>query len=157
MRTFFLMLFAVALPDATLAQERLNRVQTERAVYALNEWLESEHGDPDELTPLTRFGPVMVPSLIAALETGPSPARRERLRRVLDAEHASLAGPKVPTKDDYVRQYTSNFEVRYRIRAAQALAAIGGPEARKAIGGAAAKASREDLRAVLQQILKELK
>jgi HEAT repeat protein len=157
MRHALFLLIAVLVPASVPAQERLSRAQTEQAAYALHEWLEAEHYDPAELSAVTKYGESVVPSLTAALDKGPSPARRERLRRALEAEHGTLSGSRVPAKADFVKHYTSNFETLYRIRAAQALAAIGGPEARTAIEVAVGKAGREDLRAALQLVLKDVK
>lgn len=158
MKPLLLLMVAAVLPAGAMAQvERLSHAETERAVYALHEWLESDHYDAAELTPLIRYGQTVVPSLVAALNKGPSPARRERLRRELETEYRSLAGPKVPPKAEFVRHYLGNFETLYRIRAAQALAAIGGVESRKAIEAAVSGAGREDLRAALQLALKGIR
>ena len=154
----------VLMPLAAGAQSTpLSTAQSERAARTLSAWLEAEVFDPSELQPLIQYGQAVVPSLIAALNAGPSPARRERLRHSLDAEHDMLLeqarnspGRKLPPKGDYIDHYAANFEALYRIRAAQALAAIGGAEARKALEAAAGKAGRDDVRAAIQESLKQL-
>ena len=152
------------LPASLSRAERLTGAETERATHAIHTWLESEDFDEGDLNTLIRYGEAVVPSLIAALSAGPSPARRERLRRSLDADYSSLAerarkqaGRKVPSRDDYLGHYLGNFEALYRVRAAQALAAIGGPDARKALEAAVGRAARADVRAVIEQALKEIK
>jgi len=56
-----------------------------------------------------------------------------------------------------VRYYMGNFEAMYRVRAAQALAAIGGPAARDAIRQSMEIEKREDVRATLKELLDEVK
>ena len=59
----------------------------------------------------------------------------------------------------YVKRDVDNFEAQYRARAAQALAAIGGTDARNALEGILAKARRdelhlrEDVRRAIQEYL----
>lgn len=153
------------LPVTALAQvEPLSSSHAQQAVSALATWLESEEFDASELTPLIRYGQAMVPSLVAALDAGPSPARRERARRSLAGGHERLADlarknpdrKAPPSQAEYVKHYLSNFDARYRMRAAEALAAIGGDAARKALELALSKAVRNDVRAVIQQSLKDL-
>jgi len=161
----WLTLALVLMPAAAGGQPApLSTAQSERAARALSAWLEAEVFDPSELQPLIQYGQAVVPSLIVALDAGPSPARRERQRRLLDAEHDMLQeqarntpGRKLPSKTDYVNHYTANFEALYRVRAAQALAAIGGAEARKALEAAAGKTGRDDVRSAIQESLKQFK
>jgi HEAT repeat protein len=150
---------------ATAQVAPLNSTDAQQAVHALATWLESEEFDANELTPLIKYGQAIVPSLIAALDAGPSPSRRERARRSLAAGHERLADlarknpdrKAPPSQAEYVKHYLSNFDARYRMRAAEALAAIGGNEARKALEAALSKATRNDLRSALQHSLKEIR
>jgi hypothetical protein len=156
----FLCFVAALLAGPALAQpERLNIAETEEAVRVLSAWFESEHGDPADLTPLVQLGEIVVPSLVATLEQGPSPARRERLRRTLDADYAKFAErvSKPPSKEAFVAHYMGNVDAIYRARAARALAAIGGAQARTALQGVLSKPMREDLRAAIERSLKTFK
>jgi HEAT repeat protein len=62
------------------------------------------------------------------------------------------------TEEEYVRKYTENTVALHQVRAAAALGAIGGPEARRALEGALGRGDREDvqqaIRAALAQIRK---
>lgn len=147
---------AALLAGPALAQpEPLAVAQREAAARALSTWLESEHGDPTELTPLVQLGEAVVPSLIAALERGPSPARRERLRRTLHEDYAGFARRvgKPPSKEVFVAHYMGNFDAVYRARAARALGAIGGSHARAALARQLSKPMRPDLRAAIERSL----
>jgi hypothetical protein len=160
-----LLALAAALPGTAAAQPgALGAAESEQVVRALAAWLNSEDLDAGRLAPLKKYGQAVVPSLIAALDAGPSSARRELARRSLETQYETLAkysqsGGKfqLGSKADFVQHYMGNLETLYRIRAAQALAAIGGSEARTALHAAAGKAGREDLRKAIQRALEGIK
>jgi hypothetical protein len=151
-----LLALAAAVPSALAQPEKPSIKQTEQATRALATWLESDDFDPHRLAQVTRHGQLVVPSLIAALEHGPSPAKRELVRRSLDADYDALARPS-RARSDFVQHYMANFEALYRIRAAQALSATGGPAARTALEAWVAKAERDDLRTATRQALEKIK
>lgn len=160
--TFSVSLAILAAPQPAVwgQEEQLGMIVTEKATYALSAWLESEDSDLSELTALTRYGQSVVPSLAAALDAGPSPARRERLRRSLNLEYDELATQvrkdatrKIPSREDYIAHYLGNFEALYRARAAQALGALGGQVARNALESALGKTTRSDVRTAIQRSL----
>jgi hypothetical protein len=142
--------------DMAIAQTRLSPSQAQSAVIALSAWLESDHGDADELAALLRYGQSVVPSLAAALAAGPSAARRTRLRTALETGYMTRTSV-AASREEYVRYYMGNFEAMYRIRAAQALAAIGGPAARDAMRQSLESEKREDVRAALKELLEQVK
>lgn len=157
MRYLPAVVFLVALhADVAVAQSRLSPSQAQSAVIALSAWLESDHGDPDDLAAVLTFGQAVVPSLAAALAAGPSAARRTRLRTALETGYTARK-PGGASREEYVRYYMGNFEAMYRVRAAQALAAIGGPAARDAIRQSMEIEKREDVRATLKELLDEVK
>jgi hypothetical protein len=97
-----------------------------------------------QLQRVASLGDYAVPSLSATLKNGPSNASNERMRLHLVEQHRRIveyrrthSGPaRAPTPDDepqFVRQFLDNYKARYQIRAATALAAIGTPDARKAL------------------------
>lgn len=157
----FVLALVAAMPAAPCAQTPAPAPEAaERAVREILAWLEAEDFDVERLASLARLGPVVVPSLVAALQSGPSAARRELVRRALEAEYEALASKarldparRVRNRDEFLRHYLANFETLHRIRAAQALAAIGGPSARQALASALEKPVREDLRAALERAL----
>lgn len=155
-----LMALVTALP-LSAAADKVSTEQSAQAVRALAIWLESGDFEPELLAPLEKYGELVVPSLIAALEHGPSPATRELVRRTLEKEYGALtrAGPdrRVRAKSDFIQHYMANFDALYRARAAQALSAIGGPAARKALEASVGKDERDDLRAALRQALEKIK
>ena len=113
---------------------------------------------------MTRFGQAIVPSLVAVLNEGPSPATRELLRRELERRYDQLAefARKNPdakvasTKEEFVAMYLRNFDAQHRVRAAQALGAIGGRQAR-ALEAAAGKAERDDVRTTARRSLEKMR
>lgn len=161
-RLAILAVLVATLPSA-LAQPKKDIKQSEQATRALATWLESDDFEPRRLAPVTKLGQLVVPSLAAALERGPSPAKRELVRRSVAADYEALDRGARPasarplrSKSDFTRHYLANFDALYRIRAAQALGAIGGPSARKALEGALPKAPRDDVRTVIEQVLKQV-
>lgn len=159
-----LVALAAAVPGALAQPDKPSIKQTGQATRSLAKWLESDEFDPHRLAQVTRHGQLVVPSLIAALAQGPSPAKRELVRRSLEADYEPLAqqasadpARRVRSRTDFVQYYMANFEALYRIRAAQALSAIGGPAARKALEASAAKAERDDVRTAIRQALDKIK
>jgi hypothetical protein len=158
----FFSITALGQPDSG---KRLSRDETVNAIDALATWFECEECHPAQLIAVTRYGQIVVSSLVATLNGGLSPASRELLRRLLDARYTELAeqGEKdarfkiTSDRKDFVARHLGDFDARYRIRAAQALVAIGGAEARKALEAALSKAERPDVRTVIQQSLERIK
>jgi len=111
---------------------------------AMVEYFECGECTDGQLKRVASLGDYAVPSLSATLQSGPSNASIERMRQHLSEQHQRIveyrrdhAGPaRAPTPDDepqFVRQYLDNYKARYQVRAATALAAIGSPDARKAL------------------------
>jgi hypothetical protein len=149
------LLSALTTDTAWSQQEALSAAQ------ALTNWLGCENCEHGELKAVTLHGQAIVPSLIAALTQGPSPATRENLRGVLEARYEQLVeqskqNPNAPitaTKEQFVELYLGNFDAQHRVRAAQALAVIGGHHARAALEAAANQAHRDDVRATARESL----
>jgi hypothetical protein len=163
-RQLLLAFLCIGLAHAACADNPSTRLDGGSAVGALAAWLESEHGEPAELAPILKYGQAVVASLSAALTEGPSPVRRERLRRSLETNYAAYRSAMqdrspwpVPTQEQYVGRYLDNFDAMYRIRAAQALAAIGGQQARDAIARSISAEERGEVRTLLQELLAEIK
>jgi hypothetical protein len=136
--------------------------QAMSAAQALANWLECEKCEHGELEAVTRDGQANVPSLIMTLNQGPLPATRESLRRELEARYEQLVeqskkNPNAPitaTKERFVELYLGNVDAQQRVRAAQALASIGGDRARAALEAAAAnQALPDDVRAAARDAL----
>jgi hypothetical protein len=135
------------------------------AAQALANWLECEYCEHDELQAVTHHGQAIVPSLIAALNQGPSPATRDELGKALAERYEQLVeqskkNPHAPiavTRDRFVELYGGTLDAQHRIRAAQALAAIGGERARAALEAAASQAQRDDVRTAVTKLLTVIK
>jgi hypothetical protein len=151
----WLLSFLLLVCSTALAQS-LSPSQAQSAVFALSAWLESDHGDAEELAAVLQLGQSALPSLSAALSAGPSAARRTRLRAALETSYAAQKSMSA-SREQYVQHYMGNFEAMYRVRAAQALAALGGPAARDAIRRSMESEKRDDVRATLRELLDQMK
>jgi hypothetical protein len=154
-----------ALPATALSQQKLSPTESAQALEALTTWFECEECEAGELAAVTRYGQAVVPSLAAVLRGGLSPAAREHLRRELELRYDALierskknpnAKPK-SSKPRFVSRYLDNRDAQYRVRAAQALAAIGGEEARRALEEASRQRHRGDVQAVIRSSLQKVK
>src|SRR5260221_9534441 len=104
-------------------------------------WVECEECTDGELKAVLKWGPAVVPTLTATLKEGPSPARREELEQHLRGTYRDLkayerthAEARVGlSEEDYLKTYRENFLALYTTRSARALAAVGGPAARRAL------------------------
>lgn len=100
-------------------------------------WLECEECTDGELEAVLALGQRAVPTLVATLGKGPSPARMERERIALEARYRALkahvaANPRLrihETAERYVADYLENLELLYRARSARALGVLGGQRA----------------------------
>lgn len=116
-------------------------------------WFECEECDAGQLEAVLSHGEVAVPTLVATLEGGPSPAVRERYRRSLEkswerieAYRSAHPGTKRGIgREDYVNLYLGNFEALYRVRAARALGTIRSGDALEALRRAEGSTTREDV------------
>lgn len=165
-----LLAIAAVLSPATVlptnGSERLSEAESRRASRDLARWLEQDCEEVN-LTALTRYKQAIVPDLIAALEKGAPAEKRELVRQGAEASYKDLfeqsqrkrERPLASGRDAYVKRDMDNFEGQYRARAAQALAAIGGADARNALESILAKARRdevpvrEDVRRAIQEYL----
>lgn len=131
------------------------------AAKALANWLECEKCEHAELEIVTRYGEAIVPGLIAALDQGRSP---DDLRRALEERYDQLVeqskkNPHAPigvTKEKFVELYLVISDTQHRVRAVQALTAIGGESARAALEAAASQTHRDNVRAAARESLRKL-
>jgi hypothetical protein len=132
---------------------------------AIINYLECDECEEGELEAVVKQGPAVVSSLVATLLEGPSRANLETLRRQLITNYRELKeyerthpDSKVPgTEEQYVKTFTENYIALYRVRAATALGAIGGPEARRALEEASRKSLRTDVQAAVNASLAKIK
>ena len=157
------------LPTTSCRQQETPRQMTAaesaQALQAMTTWFECEECQDGELAAVTKYGDAVVPSLIAVLNDGLSPASRERIRLDLEARYDQLAARAqqrpnaklASTKDQFAALYLGNFDAQYRVRAAQALAQINGARARSALEGALGKPHRADVDSVVRGLLRTMK
>jgi hypothetical protein len=119
-------------------------------------WLECDECSEGELEAVVKLGQAAAPTLAASLRDGPSPARREQLRRHLEESHARLKDRSRTSAAVYVQRHTENLEGLYRVRAARALSLIGGPAARQALETAQRQPYRDDVKQSIQAALARL-
>jgi len=132
---------------------KLTPEQAEQVRQSLVTWFECEECEEGQLAAVIENGEVAIPSLIATLRSGSAPASRELLRRQLDRRYTELkeyershpAAKVTGTREDFIDMYLSNFDAQYRVRAATALAAIGGPSAEQALRDALDTKQRDDV------------
>lgn len=138
--------------------------QVSQAHQLLEMWLECTECDRGELKAVATLGAMAVPSLITTLKKGSSQAKREVMRLRLmrsykqlteykDSHHALTA---TESEADYIAHYLENYAAQYQIRAAIALAEIGGPAARDALKEAYATPLRKDVERVVNASLEKL-
>jgi len=149
-----------ASPPATA----LSPEQAANARRTIVAWLECEECTEGQLEAVTRLGPVAVPTLAVTLRQGPPPANRElhrahlvdTYRQLKDYEKQHPQNKVTMSEDEYVRFYTANQTALYQIRAAQALATIGGADARRALQEALQLPLRDDVKATVRDSLQKL-
>jgi hypothetical protein len=137
---------------------------TAPAEQTLAGWLGCEYCDHGELAAVTRNGQAIVPDLIAVLNQGLSPASRDDVRKALEERYAQLIAqskknPRVPVaapQEKFVELYLGRLDTQYRVRAVQALAAIGGDRARAALEQAANQSDRDEVRSMARESLRKL-
>jgi hypothetical protein len=167
--TFFvlttLMTMTSCRPQGEQVQSTPSAADSANVVEALVTWFECEECQAGELAAVTKYGQSAVPSLISVLRGGLSPAKRELVKRQLEERHDTLtaAARRNPhlklasTKEQFVALYLGNFDAQYSARAAQALATIGGPEARNALEDALRTDRREPVRETIRTSLQRMK
>ena len=148
-------------PASESAPTSLSPDQAAEARRIIVAWLECEECESGELEAVVRLGKVAVPTLAATLRGGPSPASRERLRRHLVSTYGRLRKEGethremsvAQSEEAYVKTYMDNYVALYQVRSAQALAAIGGDEARSALEAAGQAPLREDVAVAVKESL----
>jgi len=168
MKLLNIVLAAIAaslLGASTQAATELTPDQYLQVRKAVVTWLECEECTEGELDRLLRYGELAVPMLGAVLERGPSPASVERYRLHLESSYRKLIeysrthdDVKIDQKEDeYVKQYLENYQAHYAVRSAQALAKLGGVDARRSLEAASKRKMREDVDQVVQDSLKSVR
>jgi len=165
MKNFNIVLAAAALSmlgASTFAAPELTPEQSLEVRKAVVTWLECEECTEGELEQLLKYGEAAVPTLAATLERGPSPATLEKYRLHLESSYRNLIEysrthdeVKIDqSEEEYVKQYLENYQAHYAVRSAQALAKLGGVEARRSLEAAAKRKMREDVNVVVQESVK---
>jgi|CXWL01.1.fsa_nt_gi predicted small lipoprotein YifL len=133
--------FSLGAPAIPADKSRLAISRDLRMQNVIISWLECIECTDGELKAVVRLGPLALASLGATLRKGPSPASREGMRRYILSSYERLKEYQTThpdfhvgqSKEEYIAFYMSNYDAQHRSRAAMALAAIGGPGAKKAL------------------------
>ncbi len=104
-------------------------------------WLECDECTGGELQAVVTLGPKAVPILASMLQKGPAKERLDAQRKHLLKRYGSLRDYQkthsdarvTESEDEFVGRYMNKYETLQRIRAARALGAIGGADARNAL------------------------
>jgi HEAT repeat protein len=127
-------------------------------------WMECEDDCAPQLQAVLQLGPEATPILIRIVTEGPPPAQMEAMQAHLEGTYRELAAysethPEAALRmgeAEYVGTYLGNYAAQYQIRSAQALIAIGDPQAYGPIQDALRSTQRPDVRDALQQALRVL-
>lgn len=128
-------------------------------------YLECDECENGELESIVKLGGITVTGLAATLHEGPSLAKREVIRRGLIRNYRKLKEyeqthptVKVPgTEEQYVKTYLNDYVAGYQVKAAFALAAVGGAQAKQALEDASRKQLRTDVQAAITKSLEKMK
>lgn len=151
--------------QGNINQPKLSPEQATQARRTIVTYLECEECEEGELEAVVKLGQSAVPTLTATLREGPGPANRELVRRQLQDTYKKLKeyerthpNSKVSqSEEEYVKTYSENYVALYQSRAATALGAIGGPDARKALEEASQASVRDDVKAAIKAALDKTK
>ncbi len=161
----FMLLTGLTFCTTEKAVVKLSPQQADNIRVAIMNWMECEECNAGELDTLVRHGNQVVGSLDAILTDGPSSARRETYeshlrdvyREMVEYQKSHPQDKAAGSEEDYVNTYLQNYMALYQTRAATALSAIGGKEARAALEKAEKRELRADVKAVVQESLKKIK
>ena len=163
-RTILTIIALALLVTAPLRAQKPDPQQSRAIQRALIAWFECEECNSGELQRVVRYGKQLVPILAATVQRGPAPASRELYRRQLQDAHGDLQAYakshpqekiEVPSQEQYVATYLDNYAATYKVRAAKALAAIGGDEATAALKRGLQSADRDDVKEAITRALEK--
>jgi hypothetical protein len=128
-------------------------------------WIECDECNERQLEAVAALGAQAVPTLSAMLRDGPPADTRSKLRDHLvstyrdQLEYAKTHPEDRPTmtEEETVQLYMQNQLALYQTRAARALGAIGGAEARAALNEALKQPLSDDAKAAVNESLQKIK
>ncbi|MBI5042527.1 MAG: hypothetical protein HZC10_01555 [Nitrospirae bacterium] len=152
-------------PGLGHSQEKLTLKETAEAQHIIVNWMECEECVDGELEAVKKLGEIAVPSLSKILPEGPSKESLDLRRRHLITTYKELKkyGETHPesaikmSEQEYVKIYMDNYIALYQIRAAEALSAIGGLAAKKALEDSLKIPLRDDVKAAVRDSIEKLK
>jgi hypothetical protein len=127
-------------------------------------WIECEDECGGPLQAVVGLGPEATPLLLQIVTEGPPPERVEAMQQHLTRAYEELSAysrthPEAALtigQADYLGLYLGNYTALYQIRSAQALVAIGDPQAAGVLQRALRSSERPDVRAAIQEALRQL-
>lgn len=154
------------LSSVTAARQSAGNSQPKRSEppRTITVWMECEECK-EERQAVARMGAAALPFLADYLRAGAPADRQEVVRRQLAAAYKNMKdeeakNPKAKTtmtEQEYVKTYLDNYVALYQVRAATALADIGGAEAVRLLEEAAQAPLRDDVKAVVRSSLERIR
>lgn len=138
-------------PDAETSQVPPSQVPA-YPTDPVGRWMECEECDEGERQAVVAMGGAAVQTLAGYLNQGPPAERVAALEQALRGSYARRADTTI-SEVQWVARYRANYEAKYRIRAAEALGAIGGAEAQRALSGFDTASARSDVREAVRRAL----
>jgi hypothetical protein len=137
--------------------------EPEDARLAITNWIRCIECKDGELDRLTQFGEVIVPHLSTMLVGGPAQSTRDRVQQLNAVTYERLRAYSKKYRHSrfsidkavFLKTYLDNFILHYQIRAAHALAAIGGERAEKALTEVLETAAHPSLKAQIERLLEQ--
>jgi hypothetical protein len=135
--------------------------EVQRTIVA---FMECEECNEGQVEAVKKLGPLAVESLATLLQEGPPAASRALQREHVVTTYRRLqeytkshpdSHPVAMSEEETVQLYSQNYITLYQTHAAQALGAIGGDEARKALTHALELPLSEEVRAVVRASLEQ--
>jgi hypothetical protein len=127
-------------------------------------WIECEDQCAGAMQAVVDLGAEATPLLMQIVTEGPPPERVEAMQQHLSRAYEELSAygrthPEAALtieQADYLGLYLGNYTALYQIRSAQALVAIGDPQAAGVLQRALRSSERPDVRAAIQEALRAL-
>jgi hypothetical protein len=160
-----LMTFCLSAPECHKHGTRPSPEEATQIRQAIVTYLECEECMDGESEAVVKLGRKAVPTLAAALSEGPSNVQLELLRRHITTTYRKLKEYELThpetrplqSEEFYVKLYTNNYVALHQSRAAMALGAIGGAEAKRALEEATRMSLRADVQAAVKASLEKMK
>ncbi|HKR03132.1 MAG TPA: hypothetical protein VJY62_00745 [Bacteroidia bacterium] len=147
-------------PPAPPSPQQAGEIRT-----AIINYMECEECTDGELEKLIKQGDIILPSLEAILKEGASPAKRTAYEYHLRSTYQELqeyqkthpTTKSTLSENDYVALYMDNYTALYQSRAAHALGAFGGKQAKEILSNVDKSKVRDDVKNAIDESILKIK